>query len=74
MRSFIICIIYPIFLGVKIGKRRLDHLVFLEDRRGYTRYWWGNLRKSGHFGNPDADGRIKFSWIFRNWEVVLWAG
>jgi len=25
---------------------------------------WGNLRKRGHWGDPDVDGRIILRWIF----------
>jgi len=30
---------------------------------GCTGFWWGNLRESDHWGNPDADGRIILRWI-----------
>ena len=35
---------------------------------GCTGFWWGNLRKIDHWGDPDADGRIILRWIFRKWE------
>jgi hypothetical protein len=36
--------------------------------------WWGNLRERGHWGDPDADGRIILRWMFRKWEVVVGTG
>jgi hypothetical protein len=36
-----------------------------------TGFWWGNLRESDHWGDPDVDGRIILRWIFRKWEG-LW--
>jgi len=27
-----------------------------------------------HWGNPDAEGRIILRWIFRKWDVGVWAG
>ena len=34
-------------------------------------FWWGNLRERDDWEDPDADGRIKLRWIFRNWRR-LW--
>jgi hypothetical protein len=31
-------------------------------------------KASGHFEDPDVDGRIIFRWIFRNWDVGVWTG
>ena len=36
-----------------------------------TGFWWGNLRKRDHWGDPDVDGRIILRWIFGKWEG-LW--
>jgi hypothetical protein len=33
-----------------------------------TGCWWGNLRKRGHWGDPDVDGMIILKWIFRKLE------
>ena len=35
------------------------------DRRGYTGFWWGNVRERDHLGEPGVDGRIILRWIFR---------
>jgi hypothetical protein len=39
------------------------------ERRGYTGFWWGNLRERDHLEDPDSDGRIILIWIFRKWDV-----
>ena len=33
----------------------------------YTGFWWGNLKKRDHLGDPGVDGRIILRWIFRKW-------
>ena len=40
----------------------------------YTGFWWGNLRKRDHLGNPGLDGRIILRWIFREWDGSVWTG
>ena len=40
----------------------------------YTGLRWGNMRKRGHLGDPDVDGRIILGWIFRKWDVGVWNG
>ena len=37
----------------------------MEERKGV--YRWGNL------GDPGLDGRIILRWIFRKWDVGVWA-
>jgi hypothetical protein len=39
----------------------------------YTGFWWGNLRKRDHWGDPGVYGRIILRWIFRK-DVVVWTG
>jgi len=34
----------------------------------YTWFWWGNLRESYHFGDPDVDGMIILGLIFNKWD------
>ena len=43
----------------------------------YTVFWWGNLRERDHLEDPDVDGRIILSWIFRKrdmneYTVSIW--
>jgi len=40
----------------------------------YTRFWWENLKESDYLEDPDVDGRIILSWIFRKWDVRTWTG
>jgi hypothetical protein len=40
----------------------------------YTGYWWRNLRKRDHLGDPGVEERIILRWIFRKWDVGAWIG
>jgi hypothetical protein len=33
-----------------------------------------NLRERDYLEDPGADGRIILRWIFRKWDVGVWAG
>jgi len=35
------------------------------ERRGASRFWWGNLRERDHLEDARVDGRIILRWIFR---------
>jgi hypothetical protein len=39
-----------------------------------TGCWWGSQRERGRWGDPDVDGRIILSWIFRKLEGVVGTG
>jgi hypothetical protein len=39
-----------------------------------TGFWWGNLKETDQWGDPDVDGRIILRWIFRKWEGVVGTG
>ena len=38
----------------------------------YTGFWWGNLRERDDLEDPNVDGRIILSWIFRKWDGGAW--
>jgi hypothetical protein len=60
---------------VKSRRMRLaGHVARMGRKEGCTGCWWGNLRDRGRWGDPDADGRIILSWIFRKLEVVVGTG
>jgi len=40
----------------------------------YGGFWWGNRRKTDHWGDPGVDGRIILRWIFRKWDLGVWTG
>jgi hypothetical protein len=40
----------------------------------YAGIWRGNLRGRYHLEDPGVDGRIILRWIFRKWDVRVWAG
>jgi hypothetical protein len=43
-------------------------------REACTGCWWRKLRERGHWGDPDVDGKIILSWIFRKLEGVVETG
>jgi len=49
-------------------------VLLVRNRKDYTGLWWGNLRERDYLGVPGVDGRILLRWIFRKWDVGIWAG
>jgi hypothetical protein len=54
--------------------RWAGHVARMGKERGCTGCWWENLRKRGHWGDPDVDGRTILSWIFRKLEGAVRTG
>jgi hypothetical protein len=43
-------------------------------KRHVPGFWWGNLKRRDHYGDPGIDGRIILRWIFRKSDVGVWTG
>ena len=43
-----------------------------ERGEAYTGFWWGNLKKRDHLGDPGLDERIILRSIFRKQDVGVW--
>jgi len=64
-----VCSVTDIFRVIESRRMRwAGHVACMVERRGM----WGNLKETGHLGDPGVDGRIILSWIFRKWDVGLW--
>jgi len=50
----------------------IGHVVCMGERRGYTGFWWENLRERDHLEDSGVDGRIILRWAFREWDVGSW--
>jgi hypothetical protein len=60
-----------------IKSRRMrwaGHVARMGERRGYTRFWWENLRERDHLGDLGLDGRIILKWIFRKLDEGVGTG
>ena len=44
------------------------------ERRGAHRVLVGKPRERDYLGDPGVDGSIILRWIFRKWDMVVWAG
>jgi hypothetical protein len=52
----------------------IGHVARMGRGEACTEFWWGNLGKRDHWGDPGVDGRIILRCIFRKWDVGLWIG
>jgi hypothetical protein len=43
------------------------HVARMGEKRGYTGFWWGNLRERDRLGDPGIDGSIILAWSFKKW-------
>jgi hypothetical protein len=60
-----------------IKSRRMrwaGHVARLGRGQACTMFLWGDLRERDHWGEPGVDGKVISRWIFRNWEMGVWAG
>ena len=63
-----------IVLVIKSRRMRwAGHVACMGRGEVYTRFWWGNLKKRDHLGDPGIDEDI-LRWIFRKWDVRAWTG
>jgi len=46
----------------------------LEMQAKFFPWGGGGLRERDHSEDPDVDGRIILTWIFRNWDGEAWTG
>jgi hypothetical protein len=60
-----------------IKSRRMrwaGHVARMGREEIYVGFWLGNPRERAHLKYPGVDGRIILRWIFRKWDVGVWAG
>jgi hypothetical protein len=54
--------------------RWAGHAERVGEKRGAYRIWWGNLRERDHLEDAGVEERIILKWMFRKWDVGIWAG
>jgi len=64
-----------IFRVIKSRRMRWAvHVARMVERRGVYRVLVGKPEGKNQLGDPGVDGRIILRWIFRKWDVGVWAG
>jgi hypothetical protein len=48
-----------------IRMRWAGHVARMGKGEAYTGFWWENMRKGDHWGDPGVDVRIILRWIFK---------
>jgi hypothetical protein len=54
--------------------RRAGHVAHMGREEASTGFWWKNLKERNTLVDPGVVGRIILSWIFRKWDMGMWAG
>jgi hypothetical protein len=75
MRNLMILLFTHYCAGDKIEMNEMGgDVVRIGWREACIEFWCGNLRERDHLGDPGIGGRIILGWIFRKWDVGVWAG
>jgi hypothetical protein len=48
--------------------RLAGHVALMGERRGASRFWWGNLMERDHLEYLGVDGSILLKWVFKKWD------
>jgi hypothetical protein len=43
------------------------HVLRTVEKRGASRFWWGDLREKDHLEEPGVGGRLILRWLFIKW-------
>jgi len=54
--------------------RWAGHVARMGERRCEFRFFVGKPEEKDHLEDKGVDGRIILRWIFRKWDVGIWAG
>ena len=59
---------------IKSRKMRwAGHIARMGRGEAYTGFWWGNLRKRDHLGDPGVDGRIILTLRLLMSYIYIWS-
>jgi hypothetical protein len=65
---------YEIFTHKASEMRWAGYVAWMGREEACTGFCWGNLRERDHWGEPGVDGSIILRWIYKKWDVGVWAG